>query len=117
MDNDHHVNGQPGIKVNIESEGKKGHIWLCPIYDCFKHDADIEITPNEIVEFYCPHCKKTLTREIKCKLCDAPMVGLTISIGGKVNVCSRKGCKNHYVVFEDLNDAMSLFYDQFENNP
>jgi len=40
------------------------------------------------------------------------MVGMNINAGGKVNICSRKGCDKHYVVFENIEDALSLLYDE-----
>lgn len=116
MDESHKVNGHSGIKLNIETEGDRGIIWLCPIYNCFKHDCNIELKEKELTKIYCPHCNKSLLREIPCKVCNAPMIGMNINIGGKVNVCSRKGCQNHYVLFEDLNDALNLLYDKFDNN-
>jgi predicted RNA-binding Zn-ribbon protein involved in translation (DUF1610 family) len=115
MDESHKVNGHPGIKINIETERERGLLWLCPIYDCFKHDSNITLKDKELVKFFCPHCNKSLIREIPCEICKAPVVGFNINVGGKVNVCSRKGCTNHYVVFEDINDALQLLYDKLDN--
>jgi predicted RNA-binding Zn-ribbon protein involved in translation (DUF1610 family) len=114
MDESHQVNGQSGIKLNIETDHDRGIIWLCAIYGCFTHKTDIELKEEELVNFFCPHCKKSLLRDISCKECNAPVVGMNIVNGGKVNICSRKGCSNHYVIFEDLNDALKLFYDKFD---
>jgi hypothetical protein len=41
------------------------------------------------------------------------MVGFNIKAGGKVNICSRYGCENHYVVFEDLDKEISRFYNEY----
>ncbi|MBW6459121.1 MAG: hypothetical protein K0B08_00975 [Bacteroidales bacterium] len=114
MDPDHEVNGQPGIKIDIESESGKGFLWLCPIYGCFLHESDITLKENEVIRFNCPHCHNTLARDVLCKTCNAPMVGFNINVGGKVNVCSRKGCQKHYILFEDANDLINLFYEKFE---
>lgn len=116
MDESHEVNEYPGIKINIETEHEHGILWLCPTYDCFKHDCNIALKDKEQVKFFCPHCNKSLLREIPCKICNAPVVGMNINIGGKVNICSRNGCINHYVVFEDINDALNLLYDKFDNS-
>jgi len=116
MDEGHIVNGQPGIKINIETQKERGVLWLCPIYDCFKNDSSVEINEKEVVNFYCPHCNQPLKSKISCELCDAPMAGLTIKSGGKVSVCTRKGCTNHHVVFQDLNDSLGLFYEEFGGN-
>ncbi len=115
MDDSTILKGKPGIRINIETEKERGVLWLCPIYNCFTHKSNIEIADDEPVKFFCPHCNKSLNSDIRCKLCDASLVDLNINIGGKVHVCSRKGCKNHFVVFEDLNDALRLLYDKFDN--
>jgi rRNA maturation protein Nop10 len=113
MDENHMLNEHPGIKINIEAENGKGTLWLCAIYDCFMHESDIKLKDKEQVKFKCPHCNSYLCKDIKCEVCGAPMADMHLNVGGRVNVCSRKGCKNHYVVFEDLNDAMNLFDKRF----
>ncbi|MDD3877196.1 MAG: hypothetical protein PHT69_11280 [Bacteroidales bacterium] len=113
MDEEHLLNEAKSIKVNIETSAGKGQLWLCSIYGCYDHEANISIKENEIVNMSCPHCQTSLLRDIKCKKCDAPMTGMNIIAGGKVNICSRKGCDNHYVLFEDINDVMTLFEDKF----
>jgi hypothetical protein len=35
-------------------------------------------------------------------------------VGGRVNICSRHGCKNHYVVFENLDTAVRKFYSEYQ---
>ncbi len=113
MDEEHPINGKPSIKMNIETDRNRGVIWLCSLYGCHDHENNIELRNNELVQFYCPKCNKSLMRDIKCQVCDAPMVGMNIKIGGKVNICSRKGCENHYVVFDDLAGAINKFYYEF----
>jgi endogenous inhibitor of DNA gyrase (YacG/DUF329 family) len=114
MDEDHYLNGFPAVKVTVETEQEKGILYLCPIYGCFKHVCTIKLKDHEIVTLYCPHCQTSLMREVLCKSCTAPMVGFNINVGGKVNICSRKGCQNHNLVFEDSNDLINLFYDKFD---
>lgn len=113
MDITHQINGESAIKVNIETDKNRGVLWLCAVYGCMAHEKDIELLENENVLFYCPHCNQSLMREVKCKMCDAPMVGFNIKSGGKVNICSRNGCENHYVVFEDLDKEIARFYQEF----
>jgi len=114
MDDQHLINNKPGIKVDIVTKNGQGHLWLCPIYGCFQHESDIDIYDNEIVTMNCPHCNQTLLRDITCQNCSAPMVGFNINVGGKVDICSRKGCQNHYIVFEEADDLINLFYEKFE---
>lgn len=113
MDNIHIVHGYPSVKVNIETTRARGVIWLCSIYDCFDHENNIELREDEETRFYCPHCNQSLMLETLCGQCKAQMVGFNIKVGGKVDICSRKGCKNHYVVFENLADEINKFYQEY----
>ncbi len=113
MDEIHQINGKASVKINISTQRDRGVLWLCAVYGCMAHENDINLAEGEVVEFYCPHCNKSLVREVLCKLCEAPMVGFNIKAGGKVNICSRKGCENHYVVFENLDSEISRFYETY----
>jgi len=104
---------KPSIRVNIESEAGKGILRLCSIYDCYTHTSDVEIKPQEVVKFFCPSCNESLYSDIKCEHCEAPMVTFKLEIGGKVSICSRRGCKNHNVNFVDLASALDVFYNKF----
>ncbi len=112
MDEEHLIHERPSIRINIVTKKDRGILWLCSVYGCYDHNSNLEIENGELVEFFCPHCNKSLLRDIECKICGAPMVGMNIKAGGKVNVCSRKGCENHYVVFEDLAGAINKFYHE-----
>lgn len=113
MDYKNQVNNMPSICINIDTGEKKGKMWLCSTYGCYDHTADIDIPHEAIVDFSCPHCNELLNTAIKCKVCDAPMVKFNIEIGGVVSVCSRNGCKNHYVMFEDLESAIRKFHREY----
>ncbi len=113
MDQSHQINGKPSVKINIETDRERGVLWLCSVYSCMSHENNIELNEGELVRFFCPECNKSLMREIPCKICNAPMVGFNIKAGGKVNICSRKGCENHYVVFENLDAEISKFYQTY----
>jgi len=113
MDETHQINGKASVKLNIVTDRERGVIWLCSVYGCMTHENNIELMDNEMVKFYCPHCNKSLMRDVVCKMCQAPMVGFNIKAGGKVNICSRKGCENHYVVFENLESEISKFYETY----
>lgn len=113
MDNTHQINGEPAIKVNIETSRDRGVLWLCAVYGCISHEKDIELLEEVEVKFFCPHCNKSLLRDVKCQMCGMHMVGFNIKAGGKVNICSRNGCENHYVVFEDLDKEINRFYQEY----
>ena len=71
---------------------------------------------NEIVSFYCPNCKSEINAEDVCNECGAPIVSLILDMGGKVSFCSRKGCKNHNIGFDDLSEALKKLYQEFGFN-
>lgn len=107
------VNSLPSINCNIKVNGKAGKIWLCSTYGCYDHENNIDIPREAIVEFACPHCNELLNSNIDCKICDAKMVKFNIEIGGIVSICSRFGCKNHYVMFEDLESTIRKFHREY----
>jgi ssDNA-binding Zn-finger/Zn-ribbon topoisomerase 1 len=113
MDNEHQLHNKPSIKLNIQLGDTRGVFRLCSIYGCYDHESDLDITGVDIAEFTCPHCNQILNSVEKCEVCDAPMVPFILDIGGKVAICSRKGCKNHYVAFKDPEDAVKQFYDEY----
>jgi hypothetical protein len=48
--------------------------------------------------------------------CGAEMAPFYLDMGGKVSICSRSGCKNHFVEFEDLSIALRKFYQEYGYN-
>lgn len=114
MDSDKQLNGKPSIKLNIVTADARGVIYLCSIYECFDNESDIDLKDNEVVGFYCPSCNKELLVKEECMLCGAPMVNFVLKVGGRVTICSRNGCSNHYVAFQDLSSELTKFYDVYE---
>lgn len=116
MDHETPMQGRPSIKLNIETLADRGTIRLCSIYGCYSHECDIELTEDEIARFYCPQCNKELFCNDACDLpnCHAPMIPLILQLGGRVFFCSRKGCQNHFVAFEDLGQEIRKFYHEYE---
>ncbi len=113
MDEEHPVDNSPGIKLNIKSGDNRGTIYLSSIYGSYNYICDITLLNNEIVEFYCPHCNTKLISEKRCRVCKANMIPLYLDIGGTVEICSRVGCKNHLVEFDDLSLALRKFYQEY----
>ncbi|MCD4797328.1 MAG: hypothetical protein K8R49_09215 [Candidatus Cloacimonetes bacterium] len=73
----------------------------------------MHIPENEIVIFECPHCKTQIVSDKKCEACTSPLVQLNLLDGGKVSLCSKAGCKNHSVEFQDLKTALGHIYGDF----
>ncbi|MBN3036125.1 MAG: class I tRNA ligase family protein [Bacteroidales bacterium] len=113
MDNEVQVNERPSIKLNVETAKDRGTIRLCSTYGCYDHQCDIDLPDGEIARFFCPNCNKELVSKDKCESCDAPMVTFTLQLGGKVYICSRRGCEQHFVAFEDLALELRKFYHEY----
>lgn len=112
MDESSPLHDVPSIYLKVSYKDRNGNIHLCSQFGCYEHTSDLDLASNEIPEFSCPHCGTALVGDT-CEKCKAPMVPLLLENGGKVNFCSRKGCPQHQIVFENVNDAMQLFYDEF----
>jgi methionyl-tRNA synthetase len=113
MDKDNLVDQKPSLKLHLEIGNKKGTIYLSSIYGSYNHNCDIDTPEGELANFFCPHCKSQIVEETKCKLCDASLVPFNLDMGGRVSICSRSGCKNHFVEFENLSLALKKFYQEY----
>ena len=115
MNPDKVLNGKPTIELDIEFNGIKGKLNLCSKYGCFDHESTIKVDYKEIAKMYCPHCNKELITEVKCEACEAPMATFGIKSGGRVSICSRHGCTKHYVAFQNLEDAIRKFHEEYSD--
>ncbi len=115
MDYKKQLNEKPSIKVNVKNEkGDEGNLWLCSTYGCYDKQCDVDLKEGCNVEVYCPHCSKLLNTDVDCKVDgDGKMIKFNIEVGGVVSVCSRVGCTNHYVMFDDLTDTLRKFHREY----
>jgi ssDNA-binding Zn-finger/Zn-ribbon topoisomerase 1 len=113
MNADKPLNGKPSIELKIQSRGVSGTLLLCANYGCYDKQSNIFVGKDEVVDFFCPYCDKDLSTDIKCEECGAPMVTMNLKSGGRVSICSRKGCTKHFVAFDDLSDAIRKFHAEF----
>jgi methionyl-tRNA synthetase len=113
MDDENLVDNEPSIKLNIKIADKNGAINLSSIYGSYNYICDVDCPNNDIAEFSCPHCHFELNSDIECKVCKAPMAPFYLDMGGRVSVCTRAGCKNHVIEFEDLSNALAKFYQEY----
>lgn len=113
MDHDRLVDNEPSIRLKIQIADRKGTINLSSIYGSYNYVTDIAIHNDEEAEFACPHCSANLNTDIECLSCGSDMVPLYLDMGGKVSFCSRSGCKNHKVEFEDLSIALNKLYQEY----
>ena len=108
------IKNKPSIRLFLKTENGEGSIRLSSIYGDYEYITDVKLKKGDIVTFLCPSCKTDLVSKEECTECQAPMVDLKLSIGGKVCFCSRNGCQNHSVGFVDLSSALNTFYDQYK---
>lgn len=113
MDQKNQVDNEPSINLIIGTEKEKGMIWLSSVYGSYNYSSEVEIPNGEIASFHCPHCQTSLNSKVVCNVCEAPMVDFDLDMGGRVSICSRSGCKNHAVAFEDLTVALKKFYEEY----
>jgi predicted RNA-binding Zn-ribbon protein involved in translation (DUF1610 family) len=115
MDNVHLINNKESIKLNIEVPGgEKGVIWLSSVYGDYNYSSDTHLPDDEVIAFFCPHCNKNLKRKkVECENCGAPIISFRSTIGARISICSRHGCKNHYVVLENPDIEIQRFYEEY----
>jgi len=113
MDEEVKLHDHPSIKLNIVTPDERGVIYLCSIFECYDHEVDIELKKGTVVDVYCPKCNKELLINEECNVCGAPMVSFVLRVGGRVAICSRYGCSNHYVAFQDISSELSKFYHEY----
>jgi len=113
MDNEHLVDNEESIKLNVEMGDQNGTILLSSIYGSYNYSCDIDLREGEIAKFKCSHCNTHITSDTECLTCGADMVPFYLTMGGKVTICSRSGCKNHTVEFTNLSDALKRLYQEY----
>ncbi|MFH0759893.1 MAG: hypothetical protein V2A67_00145 [Bacteroidota bacterium] len=113
MNEEERVDNKPSIKLGIQVEGQTSFIYLSSLWGSYHYTCKIQLTPNKIAQFFCPHCKKEIVSENHCSICEAPMVPFILDMGGRVRICSRSGCKNHNLEFTDLSQALNKLYQEY----
>lgn len=113
MDPYRQINNKPSIRVRISINDQIGTVRLSSVYGDYDFVSDLTVNKGDIAVFICPHCEKELNTKEECTECGAPMIDFKLSIGGKVCICSRSGCRNHSVGFVDLSSALNSFYQHY----
>lgn len=116
MDEDFIIDEYPSVKVIIESEGERGELHLSSLYGSYNVESNIELQDGKIFRFYCPHCEQELTSTRLCDKCNAPMVAFKFVGGGTIKICSRYGCKKHYLEFEDIETELRAFLETYSSH-
>jgi len=113
MDKGHKIDGQSAIGLRVDVKGKKGWLRLSPVYGSYKVQSEFPIAKDALVRISCPHCQTALKGSTECEICGASMVPMMLEEGGKMFICSRRGCKKHFLEFEDINGALAKFHDTY----
>jgi len=116
MDDDKTIDGYPSVKVIIQKGNKREFLYLSSIYGSYNIISEIDIPMDEIVLFFCPRCQSSLLTKNLCDKCNAPMISFELRHGGKVQICSRRGCKKHLIEFSNLAQEISAFYNVYSGD-
>ncbi len=114
MDEDKTIDGYPSVKVVIQNSNKRGMLYLSSIYGSYNIISEFNIPMDEIILFFCPDCQSSLLIKDLCDECSAPMTFFELLQGGKVQICSRRGCKKHLIEFSNLAQEISTLYNAYE---
>lgn len=95
VDAAHEIDGHPSIKLEMQSKKGKGWARLSSLYGSYSHETEHPIEDGEVVTFSCPNCHKEMTSVANCAVCGAHMLLFKLEDRGTMQVCSRRGCKEH----------------------
>lgn len=114
MDENKTIDGYPSVKAFIQYGDKSGVLHLSSIYGSYNIESEIFVPMDEMVIFFCPFCRASLQTRKLCSRCHASMAFFELKHGGKVEICSRRGCKEHFIEFSSLEQKTSALYDLYE---
>lgn len=114
MDDEILVDNCPSYKLQIKVGEKEGTMNLSSVWESYNYLCDIEIPENSIIKIFCSHFNSEIISDAECEVCKAPMIPLDLDIGGKIDICSRVGCKNHFVKFVDFTFALKNLFNESE---
>jgi NADH-quinone oxidoreductase subunit E len=95
MDADHQIDDQPSIRLTASFQNKHTPFRLSSLYGSGNVESDEEVPFDTVLNLFCPHCHAELAGVSNCAVCGAPMVPMIVRSGGMVQICSRRGCRNH----------------------
>jgi predicted RNA-binding Zn-ribbon protein involved in translation (DUF1610 family) len=115
MEEDHLLDNEPSIGLRFRQEGVAGWVCLSSVYGSFLVESEVPIPEGMVVEMVCPHCGQTLGSTDRCDVCQALLIPLSCQGGGSVAICSRRGCRRHFLDYEDSQEALAKCYDSDSN--
>ena len=113
LDKSHIIDGHPATRTLFECKGKKGELHLSSLYGSYNSKIPSFVSEGDTLTLFCPWCKASLMSTRICDKCNARMALMNLAEGGKIQICSRKGCKRHFLEFEDLETELKAFYNVY----
>jgi methionyl-tRNA synthetase len=114
MDTEKQIDNQPSIKAKIQYREKIGLLHMSSLFGSFNILSEIYVPKDEIVLLFCPECGASLVLKELCEECHAPLAFMELKNGGTVQICSRRGCKYHFLDYTDFAQKLSAFYDTYK---
>ena len=110
MDEKRPIDNCPSIRMKVDIGEESGIINLSSVWESYNFLCTIETPKGEILNLSCPHCNSAIKGKTDCEVCEAPMIPLDLELGGDVCICSRKGCRSHFVKFVDFSFALKQLH-------
>ncbi len=107
------IHGAPSLKVKIKCKGKKGTLYIDPVYGRYENIIkDIDIKKGDVVEMSCPECDVDLMDpHDKCPSCASPMFIFYLPRGGIIEGCAKLGCVFHKLKIVDAEQQVSRLFE------
>jgi ssDNA-binding Zn-finger/Zn-ribbon topoisomerase 1 len=112
LDENNRLDNAPSIKALIEYHGRRGWVRLSSVYGSYEVQSELPIPPFAQVDFMCPECFALLKSDRICVQCRAPLVDFQLEEGGIISICSRRGCRQHFLEFCDDDQALAKLYEE-----
>ncbi|MDQ7826574.1 MAG: NAD(P)H-dependent oxidoreductase subunit E [Candidatus Eremiobacteraeota bacterium] len=103
MDTRYLIDGFPSIRLTVSFGNNHGWIRLSSLYGSYQIQSQYKIPVDTVVYCFCPHCHTELVASSNCVACQAPMVPMVVQGGGMIQICSRRGCRNHMLDLDGVN--------------
>ncbi|MCD6250297.1 MAG: NAD(P)H-dependent oxidoreductase subunit E [candidate division Zixibacteria bacterium] len=103
MDVGHLIDGEPSVRLTASFHNKHTPFRFSSLYGSGMVESEEEVPVDTIINFFCPHCHAELVGASNCADCGALMVPLIVRSGGMIQICSRRGCKNHMLDLDGEN--------------
>lgn len=117
MDPEVRIDDVPAVYCLIQIPGpnpklpRRAPIWFSSLYGSFKFQCEHTLAENERMVLFCPACETELKGERICTACGDPMVSLDMTTGGRLTVCTRRGCKQHLIELGDDVPALERLFN------